>query len=244
MWIVSKLVVTPRTYSFASSGQGTNEDLVLHADDQELVNMLRLVDWSEDPVQVVVCDACGTVGCATGNYVAVRRLADYVVFAPPTRPYEETADETEKVQYLEPWFIRKRGVPLVPVAEWDRLRNDGFPLPSSESMSPLRWSEAVIAAQIEAPHRMLGDPGQKPQQRLSEVVQATDPWLEAEVLDRLGDVAAWRAKGTIATLRKIISGQKGSLILKDPFQEVVLFGKDGDEFGLYFEPGMLLLPRH
>jgi hypothetical protein len=243
VWIVGNLAIRPHTYSFASSGQGAHEDLILQADDQELVNMLRLVDWSEDPVQVVVCDACGTVGCASGNYIAVRRLANYVAFAPPTRAYEHATDEAEKVQYGEPWFIRKRGTPLVPVADWERLRSDGFPLPPSESMSPLRWSEAVLAAQIEAPRRMLGDPGQEPQRRLSEIVEATDPWLEPELLDRLGDVAIWRTAGATATLRKIVPRDEVSLILKDPFEEVVLFARDGDEFGLYVEPGMLLLPR-
>ncbi len=242
MWIVSNLVVRSRTYSFASSGQPPHDDLALLADEQELANMLRLVDWGEDPVQIVVCDACGTVGCASGNYVATRRLDNFVVMAPATRAHVPTAEEFEKAQYVEPWFIRKRGVPLVPFAEWERLRGEGAPLPAADRLEPLRWSEAVLTAQMEAPRRLLGDPGQRPRKRLTEVVVATDPWIDPTTLDRLGDVGTWEKAGATAVLRQAEPSNRVSLILNEDLQEVVLFGKHGDTFGLYVEPGLLLVP--
>lgn len=242
MWIISKLNIRSRTYSFASSGQPPHDDLALIADEQELVNMLRLVDWGEDPLQVVVCDACGTVGCASGNYVAMRRLDDFVVMAPATRAYVPTAEEFEKAQYVEPWFIRKRGVPLVPFAEWERLRDEGAPLPAAERLEPLRWSEAVLAAQIEAPRRLLGEPGQPPRTRLTEVVVATDPSIDPTTLDQLGDVRHWEDEGATAVLRPAEPAIRVSLFLNDDLKEVVLFGRRGDAFGLYVEPGLLLVP--
>jgi hypothetical protein len=242
MWIVSKLIIRSRSYSFASSGQPPHDDLALIADEQELVNMLRLVEWGEDPVQVAVCDACGTVGCASGNYVAVRRLDDFVVMAPATRAYAPTADEFEKAQYVEPWFIRKRGVPLVPTAHWEHLRDEGAPLPAAERLEPLRWSEAVLAAQIEAPRRLLGEPGQPPRRRLTEIVVATEPFIDPTTLDLLGDVRRWAKEGATAVLRRPEPGDRISLFLSDDLNEVVLFGRYGDDYGLYFEPGLLLVP--
>ncbi len=242
MWIVSKLIIRSRTYSFSSSGQPPHDDLALIADEQELVNMLRVVDWGEDPVQVVVCDACGTVGCASGNYVAIRRLDDFVVMAPAIRAYVPTAEEFEKAQYVEPWFIRKRGVPLVPFAEWERLRGEGAPLPAADRLEPLRWSEALLAAQIEAPHRLLGDPGQRPRRRLTEVVVATDPRIDPTTLDQLGDVRHWEQEGATAALRPAEPARRVSLFLNDDLKEVVLFGRYGDTFGLYVGPGLLLVP--
>jgi hypothetical protein len=146
MWIVSELAVHPRTYSFGSSGQGVHEDLALRAGDQELVNMLRLVDWSEDPVQVTVCDACGTVGCASGDYVAVRRLGDHVAMAPPTNAYVGGAGEFEKAQYVEAWFIRKRGVPLVLVPEWSVSE-----LKACGCRHPIAWSRSAGQRQCSPP---------------------------------------------------------------------------------------------
>lgn len=243
MWIVSNLSIRPRTFSFGSSGQGQHEDLSLVADDLELANMLRCIDWSEDPVQLVVCDSCGSVGCASGNYVALRRLGDFVAMAPPAKGYAASADASAKAQYIEPAFMRRRGVPLIPIAEWERIRAEGAPLPGSAGLAALRWSEVLLAAQIEAPLRLLGEPGERPPGRLGARVAATDPWIDPETLDRLGELDVWGRTSANSTARVIRDAIPVSLILDEgQFSEVVLFAKVGDGYGLRFQPGLVLQP--
>jgi hypothetical protein len=243
MWIVSNLSVRPRTFSFESSGQGQHEDLSLVGDDTELANMLGYIDWSEDPAQVVVCDACGTIGCASGNYVALRRLDDFVVMAPPAKGYDALADLSARAQYVEPAFMRRGGVPLIPIAEWERLRAKGAPLPGSDGLAALRWSEAMLAAQIEAPLRLLGEPGRRPPSRLGARVAATDPWIDPETLDQLGELDVWAGISANSTARITREALPVSLILDEgQLREVVLFAKVGDGYGLRFEPGLVLQP--
>lgn len=243
MWIVANLSVQPRTFSFDSSGQGQHEDLSLVADGLELANMLRNIDWSEDPVQLVVCDSCGTIGCASGNYVALRRLDDFVVMAPPEEGYAASADASARAQYIEPAFMRRRGVPLIPIVEWERLRAEGAPLPRSDGLAALCWSEVLLAAQIEAPHRLLGEPGRRPQRRLSGRIAAADPWIDLETLDRLGELDVWGRISAHSTAQTVRDAIPVSLILDEgQLSEVVLFAKVGDGYGLRFHPGLVLQP--
>jgi hypothetical protein len=243
MWIASSLSVSPRTYSFESSGQGTHEDLSLHADGVELANMLRWIEWGDEPAQVILCDACGTIRCASGNYVALRRLDRFVVMAPAERAYAPSADGSAKSEYAEPAFIRRRGVPLIPADAWERVRGEGAPLPPHHRIRPLRWTEALLAAQIEAPHRLLGQPGERPGTRLSARVVATDPWIDPETLDRLGDLDMWGTTGENGAAQVVGEAKPVSLILDDgSLEEVALFAKVGEGYGLRFEPGLVLTP--
>lgn len=242
MWIPSNLEVVPFLRSFASSGQGVHRDRALRADGKTLVNMLELVEWGEDPVQVEICDACGIVGCSTGGYVAPRRLGSYVALAPSTRAYFDAADDFERTNFRELMLIRKRGLPLIPATEWQRLYDGGAPLPSVSGLRIMTWREAALAAQFEAPLRLLGDPGSRVT-RLSERVAATDPWIDPADLDRLGDPLAWGIPVDAGvSVRESKDATLYAMIVSDPMREVVLFGSVDGSFGLYFEPGLLVLP--
>lgn len=242
MWIPAKLEIVPVLFSFAASEQGVHRDRALRADGRTLVNMLELVEWGEDPVQVEICDACGTVGCATGGYVAPRRLGSYVVVAPSTKAYFDAAEECDRTNFRELSLIRKRGLPLIPATEWQRLYDGGAPLPSVAGLRAMMWREAALAAQFEAPLRLLGDPGSR-MSRFSSRVAATDPWIDPADLDRLGDPLAWRHPADAGvSVREAKDATLYSIIVSDPLRDVVLFGSIDGRFGLYFEPGLLVLP--
>jgi hypothetical protein len=243
MWIPSNLEVVRVSYSFEASEQGVHRDRALRADGTTVVNMLSLVDWGEDPVQVEICDACGTLGCAIGGYVAPRRLGPYVVLAPSTRAYFDAAEDSDRTNFRELSLIRKRGLPLIPATEWERLYDGGAPLPSTNGLRTMTWREAALAAQFEAPLRLLGDPGSRVT-RFSKRVAATDPWMDPADLDRLGDPLAWGiAADAGVSMRETKDAMLYSIIVSDPMRNVVLFGSVEDAFGLYFEPGLLVFPQ-
>ncbi len=242
MWIPSKLEVVPISFSFESSGQGVHRDLALRADDETLVNMLECVEWADDPVQVEICDACGYAGCATGGYVAARRLGAHVVLAPSIEAYRDSGDEWARTNVREPRLLRKRGLPLIAETDWERLRAEGAPLPPASGFRSLTWREAALAAQLEAPLRLLGDPGTR-STPLSARVAATDPWLDPAMLDRLGDPLAWGAPADAGvSMRQSSDATLYSLVVTEPLMDVVLFGSVDGVLGLYFEPGLLVLP--
>lgn len=72
-----------------------------------ITNSLEWVEWSDNPVQVILCDACGHAGCASGGYVHVSRLAEYVLFTSP----QTDADPA--------YFLSTLGAVAVPVTIWN-----------------------------------------------------------------------------------------------------------------------------
>lgn len=242
MWTPSKLEIVRVTFSFEASAQGGHRDHALRADDETLVNMLDLVEWGDDPVQVAICEDCGIVGCATGGHVALRRLGAYVLLAPSTRAYVDAANEADRTNFSELPLIRKRGLPLIPTTEWERVRAGGARLPSVDRMRALTWREAVLAAQFEAPLRLLGNPDSGIP-RLSELVTSTDPRIAAADLDKLGEaLGSGIAADAEASVRPSSPATLYSFVLSDSPRNVVLFGSIEGSFGLYFEPGLLVLP--
>lgn len=49
-----------------------------------LCNSLEWADWQTNPVQVEICDQCGTSACASGGYVHVAVLNDVVLWTMPS----------------------------------------------------------------------------------------------------------------------------------------------------------------
>lgn len=241
MWTVTRLTTESRAYSFESSGLGQHADLALLGDGLELVNMVDAANWDEDPVQVVVCDHCGCVQCQPGNWVSVRRLGEWVVMVATTKGYG-SADPFERGEFTPPKWLRTRGAPLVPGAIWDEARAGGAALPRSDALPHLRWAEVLLEAQLEAPRRLLGDPGQKRDRKLSSVVSATDPWVAPELLDKVGELA-WDADPRARVIaRKASEVETVTLFLEEDLQQEVLLGLHQGAVGLYFEPGLVLFP--
>lgn len=76
---------------------------------REIANALEGAEWSENPVQVVLCDACGSEGCSPGGYVHVSRLGEYVLW---------TAPQLDDEAYEPPYFLRSLGALAIPVETW------------------------------------------------------------------------------------------------------------------------------
>jgi len=245
MWTISQLTTEPRTYSFESSGLGQHRDLALLGDGIELVNMVGAANWDEDPVQVIVCDHCGCVQCQSGNWVSIRRLSEWVTMVAATKGYG-SADPFERGEFTAPKWIRTRGAPLVQVTVWDEVdeaRAEGAALPRSDALPELRWAEALLQAQVEAPRRLLGEPGRMRDRKLSTAVSATDPWMAPELLDKVGELAAWDAEpGARVTARKASEVELVTLFLEEDLQQEVLLGLHQGAVGLYYKPGLVLFP--
>ena len=241
--MVTDLKTEPRSFSFESSGQGEHRDQALVADVVTLVNMMEQVEWADDPMQVEICTSCGFVHCAPGNYVALRRVPGFVVLVASTRAYHD-ADPYDRREYIAPSFIRQQGAPMIAFSDWNRLRANHADIPEAAAVKPLRWREAVLLAQFEAPQRLLGEPGAGAREPLSKDVLASEPVLPAAQLDRLGNVRSWEmAADTGVTLRPASETRTYSLVVDKNFDEVVLFGEASGTFGLYFKPGIVMFPE-
>src|SRR5438046_2975910 len=93
MYRPHRFTTDPITLDFSSSGQGLHPDLRLLADGELLANAVGLVDWTDDPVQVQVCEACGITHCETGGWLAFRRVGPTAVLIPAFAKMAENEHE-------------------------------------------------------------------------------------------------------------------------------------------------------
>lgn len=110
---------------FSSSGQSSPEWIRVKCSDIAICNSLDWLDWEDNPLQVEICDACGTPGCASGGYVHLSRLGEYILW---TKPHVDESDEWEKTQYETAFALRKAGSVVIPVAvleQWQREAQRG-----------------------------------------------------------------------------------------------------------------------
>jgi len=94
-----------------------------------LANTLECVEWAENPVQFIVCDSCGTQDCASGGYVHVSRLADFVLL---TAPQVGADDDWARTQYAPHVVLETLGAIAIPASMWANWRAliPGMPDPS------------------------------------------------------------------------------------------------------------------
>ncbi len=119
--------------NFSSSAQPNPSWIRVKCADVEISNALGWVDWTENPVQLLLCDACGHVGCQAGGYAHVGRVADSVLL---TAPQLDDPDEWERSQYEASYAIRKFGAMLVQGEEWTRWRSNADQIPEISGLLP------------------------------------------------------------------------------------------------------------
>lgn len=144
---------SPVELDFSSSGGSTVDATAIEADGLRLINAAGLVDWSERPVQLEVCEQCGIPRCQPGATVAVRRAGRFAVLMPAFEAMSE--GEWARSEYRPPQWLRQHGALVLPPDAAARLR-EICSLPPLESLEPLRAAEAVRILQFEAPHQLLG----------------------------------------------------------------------------------------
>jgi len=83
MFICDQPILEKWSPEFSMSGQ-SNPVWTRVSDGQTvLCNSLEWAQWNINPVQVEICDACGTVGCDSGGYVHVSAFGDIVLWTIP-----------------------------------------------------------------------------------------------------------------------------------------------------------------
>ena len=121
------------------------------AGDVELRNSLEWTGWSTNPVQTHLCDACGTVGGASGGYAPVSTLNGFVFWTVPQMLAELDLDQFWPATAIE----RFGAVVFLPSLGCNsRARSSKFRIPSAflpRMVAPSR------DAWIMGPHRPKGE---------------------------------------------------------------------------------------
>ena len=156
MWQVKKPELRPAILDFGSSAQNKLEVTQLFADGVELINALELVEWDTETSQVLICDACGTTHCKSGDWVSFRKTDSLVLALPATDFVWGTEDD--KREYCPPFYLRQRGIPYYERSTYEQLRSSNSSLPALDAIQPLNMREATLLFHWEAPGLVLGKP--------------------------------------------------------------------------------------
>jgi hypothetical protein len=179
MWRINTLEAIPVELDFSSSGGSRHASHAIHAGDVRLVNALDLVDFDPGGTQVHVCSCCGISHCEPGNWVALRRLGEFVVWVPALGHMEP--GDWERNEYSPPGFMARFGAPYFVPRAWEQLRAWREDVPDISELPALSSREAVRALQWSAPRRILGKYPAKPQLHREGLVAVTNGDLETEV---------------------------------------------------------------
>jgi hypothetical protein len=134
--------------NFANSGQSSPVWTRVMCHGLQIANSLEWAEWTDNPVQVILCDACGHDGCASGGYVHVSRLDRYVLWSAPQVGGAQIADENYEI----PRFLRTLGTLALPVETWNEWSAAIREVPPAERL-PEANHAAIADAWILGPGR-------------------------------------------------------------------------------------------
>ena len=106
MWQIKNPEIKPATLDLSSSGQQGLTVSQLFADGVELINALELVDWDEEKIQFLICEACGSTNCKPGDWVSLRKSDSLILILPPF----ETAGSRGNEEYRPPNYLEQKGI--------------------------------------------------------------------------------------------------------------------------------------
>lgn len=115
----------------------------------QIANSLEWPDWQDNPVQVILCDACGHEGCASGGYVHVSRLNRHVLW---TAAQSSSDAEYGNDAYEIPRMIRSLGALALPIEVWNGWSATIKELPRADRLIEANYA-AVADAWVLGPAR-------------------------------------------------------------------------------------------
>ena len=140
MKVCSDPTLTHWTPDFSSSGQASPDWTKVSCAGVEVCNSLEWVDWSQNPVQVRLCDACGSPGCDLGGYIHISRLGDFVLW---TTPQIDAIDEFGTPRYAPASALKHLGAIAIPADLWTRWRTVAPEVPQASTFPEAnRWALA------------------------------------------------------------------------------------------------------
>ena len=109
MWEIADPEIRQVKLDLSGSGGRPFRASQLVSDGTVLVNAIELVDWERAAVHVLICEACGTVGCKSGGCIGLRSAGPVILVLPA---FDEFMGDHKKYdEYAPPYYMRQKGIP-------------------------------------------------------------------------------------------------------------------------------------
>lgn len=155
MWTPKTIEARKQSLDLTGSGQDTRAVTQLIFDGHIVFNASEFVDWSQEPLQIFLCEACLHPGCGGGGCVVVRKLSNRVVIMPAL--LAQSAGEWERTEYAPPLSILKHGSFLLNYNQWKTVCELCPDAPKTEALTAITPSELAMLYHYQAPRTFLPD---------------------------------------------------------------------------------------
>lgn len=81
----------------------------------EITNSLESIEFHEYPIQIQICEYCGTPECNSANYISIARFSSIIIWVEPSQKELPEFISDEVIKNLKLKFSQK---------DWDRLHQD------------------------------------------------------------------------------------------------------------------------
>ena len=205
MWPVDDIELRDVQLDFGSSSGGHIRTQAIYAGDTCLVNAISFAELGNDPTQLMVCEACGTVQCQSGGWVHIRRIGNSVAFIPAFS--EMLAGVFELTEFSPPPFTDSLGTPLFSTDLYEHLRICVPTFPEISNLQSITAADAVRLMQWHAPLRILGRFPDQPQIVRDTILAVSDGKLD----DELDCVRRSLADNVNSSAKLSVAPQAGSI---------------------------------
>jgi hypothetical protein len=157
MWTSTDFETYQKRFDFTSSEQGKPTFTALKIDGKDFFNMVEQLDGEIDDDQIfqtIICDHCGFHHCASGNWVAIRQLNNFVFLIPA---FQSIADEQVSAEYDPPYLLRQRGAYWLTLADFNEFKKFVPELDKQKTINELTKLELILLFKWDTPHKIFGD---------------------------------------------------------------------------------------
>ena len=157
MWTSTNFELYQKQFDFTSSERGNPTFTALKIDGKDFFNMVEQLDGEiqDDQIfQTIICDHCGFHHCASGNWVAIRQLDDFVFFIPA---FQAIAAEQGSGEYDPPYSLQQGGAYWLTLSDFFEFKKFVPELAKLKVLKKLTKFELISLYKWDTPHKMYGD---------------------------------------------------------------------------------------
>jgi hypothetical protein len=134
--------IKPAKLDFSPSGQAPLKASQLLSDRIQIINALELVDWDEEKIQLLICEACGNTHCKSGDWVSLRKSDSLILILPAFEAV--SGEDSDKEEYQPPSYLKQKGIAYFDRATYENLRSKHFAFPALDKIRQLSVQEATL----------------------------------------------------------------------------------------------------
>lgn len=153
MWTPTKIESRSATLDLSASAQGRRTVRQVICDDVTVCNATDHTDWSIDPIQMELCEACLIEGCGSGGRVVIRRFADRILIIPDFKGM--TQGEWEEYEYEPPRWLINKGPLSFSASDWVVFQKASIDAPSFGSIPQASTADVLRLYHFLAPRSFL-----------------------------------------------------------------------------------------